>query len=694
MKPKALPVPRPPKAEAGFVAALHELLAIQNSLESGPVVMSLFDLRFSPSSLTSSYEIELLRRSEQTAPQLEALMRRLPQFESQSAPLIFTPLSRDTLDDWDRQEPSASGRNRKCVLCSESGDNILRGRLILADTDTWVHVNCVSWSADVYESDLGDLLGVQKALERGKLTKCKVCNTTGATLVCKTLRCPNTYHFSCAIRANCKFSPKEHLLTCESHAVGKVVSHTPKKERMNVDAPTFSVPLWTMLPTRRVAIDPDTLRRKPNRSVLLGLDNRTRATLVASEPKFVPKLFQHRVGALTVHNLGRVVWEYPAFHTSSRIIPSDYFASRKFWTSSHGTNDAYSRTVYDMEIVASTAHQRPLYRISCRDHADPNSVIQAWSAEDAWASLLDRVNAVRKSVGLDDFVRMSLPADIFFGAACPTIIRQLEKLPNIRLLTRAPVEPYVPQHALSVRAPLQLVRAAVFTDNPDALQPLPENPSGCARTEPYTKLSARDKFAKCEQYGWHPATLLFRPSTVVGNFFAPSVSMRPSSDEFIREQDAIVVAQKYYRMKEKENIIMRVMRSRIHEWGVFAVEPIRAGDFMIEYVGELIRPVVADLREKYYDSKGIGCYMFRLDDLLIVDATKRGNMARFLNHCCEPNAATEVIEVHGKKHIVIYARRDIKIGEELVYDYNFNFEEDTHKIRCFCGARNCRGWMN
>lgn len=56
---------------------------------------------------------------------------------------------------------------------------------------------------------------------------------------------------------------------------------------------------------------------------------------------------------------------------------------------------------------------------------------------------------------------------------------------------------------------------------------------------------------------------------------------------------------------------------------------------MIEYAGELIRATLTDKREKYYESKGIGCYMFRIDDNFVVDATMRGNAARFINHSCE-----------------------------------------------------------
>ena len=50
---------------------------------------------------------------------------------------------------------------------------------------------------------------------------------------------------------------------------------------------------------------------------------------------------------------------------------------------------------------------------------------------------------------------------------------------------------------------------------------------------------------------------------------------------------------------------------------------------------QVIRASLTDKREKYYDSKNIGCYMFKIDDHLVVDATMKGNAARFINHSCE-----------------------------------------------------------
>ena len=66
------------------------------------------------------------------------------------------------------------------------------------------------------------------------------------------------------------------------------------------------------------------------------------------------------------------------------------------------------------------------------------------------------------------------------------------------------------------------------------------------------------------------------------------------------------------------------------------MEPIGPDEMVIEYVGEVVRQAIADDREKRYERLGIGSsYLFRVDSDTILDATKYGNLARFINHCCE-----------------------------------------------------------
>lgn len=80
---------------------------------------------------------------------------------------------------------------------------------------------------------------------------------------------------------------------------------------------------------------------------------------------------------------------------------------------------------------------------------------------------------------------------------------------------------------------------------------------------------------------------------------------------------------------------VKFARSMIHNWGLFSMEDIAANEMIIEYVGQKIRPVVAEKREEEYEKIGIGSsYLFRIDEDCVIDATHHGNLARFINHCC------------------------------------------------------------
>ncbi|KFQ69362.1 Histone-lysine N-methyltransferase 2D, partial [Phaethon lepturus] len=107
---------------------------------------------------------------------------------------------------------------RKCCFCHEEGDGATDGpaRLLNLDLDLWVHLNCALWSTEVYETQGGALINVEVALHRGLLTKCSLCQKTGATNSCNRIRCPSVYHFACAIRAKCMFF-KDKTMLCPLH---------------------------------------------------------------------------------------------------------------------------------------------------------------------------------------------------------------------------------------------------------------------------------------------------------------------------------------------------------------------------------------------------------------------------------------------------------------------------------------------
>ncbi|KAJ4300963.1 histone methyltransferase set1 [Kalmusia sp. IMI 367209] len=154
-------------------------------------------------------------------------------------------------------------------------------------------------------------------------------------------------------------------------------------------------------------------------------------------------------------------------------------------------------------------------------------------------------------------------------------------------------------------------------------------------------------------------------------------------------------ALRFNQLKKRKKLV-KFDRSAIHNWGLYAQENIAANDMIIEYVGEKVRQRVADLREARYDQQGVGSsYLFRIDEDTVIDATKMGGIARFINHSCTPNCTAKIIRVEGTKRIVIYALRDIGQDEELTYDYKFERELDaTDRIPCLCGSVGCKGFLN
>lgn len=134
-------------------------------------------------------------------------------------------------------------------------------------------------------------------------------------------------------------------------------------------------------------------------------------------------------------------------------------------------------------------------------------------------------------------------------------------------------------------------------------------------------------------------------------------------------------------------------RSSIHGGGLYARRPIPAGTRVIEYVGERITKAEADRREQcrlaQRASGRDGCvYVFELNRRHDIDGDVRWNTARYINHSCEPNCEPQVI----RGRIWIVALRDIAAGEELGYDYGFDFA-DWREHPCRCGTRGCVGYI-
>ena len=139
---------------------------------------------------------------------------------------------------------------------------------------------------------------------------------------------------------------------------------------------------------------------------------------------------------------------------------------------------------------------------------------------------------------------------------------------------------------------------------------------------------------------------------------------------------------------------IEVRSSGVHGKGVYALNTLRKGEVVIEYKGEVISWDEA-LRRHPHDPKDPDhTFYFHVDEARTIDGKVGGNMARWINHGCQPNC--EADDVDGR--IFIKALRTVKPGEELFYDYGLVIDErHTAKLKkqfeCRCGKPKCRGTM-
>ena len=146
-------------------------------------------------------------------------------------------------------------------------------------------------------------------------------------------------------------------------------------------------------------------------------------------------------------------------------------------------------------------------------------------------------------------------------------------------------------------------------------------------------------------------------------------------------------------MPDKTTKAYAVRSSPIHGRGVFAVRTIRKGNEIIEYGGQRTSWEIGSERQGLDPDEPYHTFLFELDDGSVIDASVRGNAARWINHSCDPNC--EALE-DDDGHVFIHARRTVRAGEELAYDYRLHVDGRITKgmreaYACRCGARRCRG---
>ncbi|XP_061684594.1 histone-lysine N-methyltransferase 2D isoform X6 [Syngnathoides biaculeatus] len=508
---------------------------------------------------------------------------------------------------------------RKCCFCHEEGDGATDGpaRLLNIDVDLWVHLNCALWSTEVYETQGGALINVEVALRRGLRTMCACCQKTGATNSCNRLRCPNVYHFACAIRARCMFF-KDKTMLCTQHKL-----KGPSEDELS----SFAV-------LRRVYIERDEVKQ------------------IASILQRGDRIHLFRVGGLIFHAVGQLLPSQMAiFHSPTAIFPVGYEATRIYWS----TRVPNKRCRYRCRI--SEDEGRPLFEVRVLEHGMEDLHYRDMSPQGIWEQVVHKVAKLRDDSSMLKLFTEHVKGEDMFGLTIHAVMRITESLPGVENCQN-----YQFRYG---RHPLMEL-------------PLMINPTGSARSEPKVP-------TQCKR----PHTL---NSTSVSKAYQSTFTCEmntPYSKQFVHSKSS-----QYRRLKTEWKNNVYLARSRIQGLGLYAAKDLEKHTMVIEYIGTVIRNEVANRREKIYELQNRGIYMFRINNEQVIDATLTGGPARYVNHSCAPNCVAEVVTFDKEDKIIIISSRRIPKGEELTYDYQFDFEDDQHKIPCHCGAWNCRKWMN
>jgi histone-lysine N-methyltransferase MLL3 len=336
--------------------------------------------------------------------------------------------------------------------------------------------------------------------------------------------------------------------------------------------------------------------------------------------------------------------------------------------------DVNKRTSYTCSIAE--VDNKPEFRVTTSLTENGKEIEKTFTGstpKEAWMKILRVIEKLRREKELVNMFPRYISGEDLFGLTEPNIVKVLESLPGIESCSDYNFK---------------------YGRNPLLELPLAVNPTGCARSEPKLRTHVKrvHNFQRTTGASSSKSAGNHRSAKEMTNYTKDTLigleTTGPYSKNFVQSKSS-----QYRKMKQewRQNVVLA--RSKIQGLGLYAARDLEKGQMIIEYIGEVIRSDLTDIREKRYEDQNRGIYMFRLDDERVLDATMCGGMARYINHSCDPCCVTETVEVDRDNHIIIFASRRISRGEELNYDYKFDYEDDN-RIPCNCGSSNCRKWMN
>ncbi|XP_035527319.1 histone-lysine N-methyltransferase 2C isoform X1 [Morone saxatilis] len=368
--------------------------------------------------------------------------------------------------------------------------------------------------------------------------------------------------------------------------------------------------------------------------------------------------YTFRVGSLVLHAMGQLTpLQMAAFHSPTAIFPVGYEACRIYWSMRHGNRRCrYVCSVEDREGL-------PEFTIRVIEQGYQDLVLTDASAKGVWDKVLGPVSEKRTESGTLKLFPVYLKGEDLFGLTVPAVTKITESLPGVEACDR-----------YSFR----------YGRNPLVELPLMFNPAGSARAQPktsspYTSLVIRPQ-----------------PQAVSSSSARSNQNVAQGEGGALHSKPPVVHprSSQYRWMKSEWRANVYLARSRIQGLGLFAARDIEKQTMVIEYNGTILRNEVAVSKEKIYRAQNRAVFMFRIDSEHVVDATRTGGLARYINHSCVPNCVAEVVTFERGYKIIISCSRRVEKGEELCFDYQFDTVEGRHKIACHCGAPECRKWIN
>uniref|UniRef100_A0A672SEJ5 Nuclear receptor binding SET domain protein 3 n=1 Tax=Sinocyclocheilus grahami TaxID=75366 RepID=A0A672SEJ5_SINGR len=136
-----------------------------------------------------------------------------------------------------------------------------------------------------------------------------------------------------------------------------------------------------------------------------------------------------------------------------------------------------------------------------------------------------------------------------------------------------------------------------------------------------------------------------------------------------------------------------VIKTTGRGWGLKTKQDLKKGDFVMEYVGELIDSEECKQRIRHANENHVtNFYMLTLTKDRVIDAGPKGNLSRFMNHSCSPNCETQKWTINGDVRIGLFTLCDIAADTELTFNYNLDCLGNG-RTSCHCGSENCSGFL-